>query len=398
MPAPTSVNEFLDLLRKSGLLEADQFNPYFQQLKDAGKYPSEPRRLARYLVRDGWLTFFQAEQLLLGKSRGFTLGRYDVLERLGTGGMGIVYLCRHRFMRRLVAVKVLSSLLFDDPVALERFYREAECVAALDHPNIVRAYDIDRDGPFHFLAMEYVEGASLEKMVRGHGPTDVRWATCAIRQAAVGLQHAHEAGLVHRDIKPANLLVDKHGVVKILDLGLARFFQAEVENSPARYNQLLGTADYIAPEQAVSSESADIRADIYSLGATFHFLLVGRPPFDESTLARKLIAHQMLQPKPITALRPEVPADLVVVIEKMMAKDPSRRYTVPAEVIEALAPWTKPPLPEPPLVELPRLSPAALRVAEEAAQATRTGRTTAIRMEKPTQPMRVQTPESLPPA
>ena len=224
------------------------------------------------LVRDGLLTHFQAEQFLQGKWRRFTIGKYKVLETLGAGGMGSVYLCEHKLMRRRVAVKVLPAAKAEDPAALERFYREARAVAALDHPNIVRAYDIDQDENLHFLVMEYVDGASLQEIVKKSGPLDVLRACHYIRQAAVGLQHAHEAGLVHRDIKPGNILVDRTGTVKILDMGLARFFHDEEDMLTKKYDEnVLGTADYLAPEQALDSHGVDIRADIYSLGATFYF-------------------------------------------------------------------------------------------------------------------------------
>ena len=263
--------------------------------------PNEPGRLAGLLVRDGVLTHFQAEQFLQGKWRRFTIGKYKVLERLGSGGMGSVYLCEHKLMRRRVAVKVLPTAKAEDTSSLERFYREARAVAALDHPNIVRAYDIDQDDKLHFLVMEHVDGSSLQEIVKKAGPMDVLRACHYMRQAALGLQHAHEtAGLVHRDIKPGNILVDRNGIVKVLDMGLARFFHDEEDMLTKKYDEnVLGTADYLAPEQALDSHAVDIRADIYSLGATFYFCLTGRTPFAEGTVAQKLIWHQTRQPKPI---------------------------------------------------------------------------------------------------
>ncbi|HXG10002.1 MAG TPA: protein kinase [Gemmataceae bacterium] len=368
MPAPTTINEFLDLVRKSGVLDDKKLDAYLDKLRAASAVPSEPAQLASLLVRDGLLTNFQAEQFLLGKWRRFTIGKYKVLERLGAGGMGSVYLCEHKLMRRRVAVKVLPTAKADDPSSLERFYREARCVAALDHPNIVRAYDIDQDDKLHFLVMEYVDGASLQEIVKRSGPMDVLRACHYIRQAAVGLQHAHEtAGLVHRDIKPGNILVDRNGIVKVLDMGLARFFHDEEDILTKKYDEnVLGTADYLAPEQALDSHGVDIRADIYSLGATFYFLLTGRTPFTEGTVAQKLIWHQTRQPKPIRSIRPEVPEGVVAIVEKMMAKDPNQRYQTPLEVVEALTPWTQTPIPPPPESEMPRLSLAAMGgVAEQ---------------------------------
>jgi serine/threonine protein kinase len=361
MPAPSSANEFLDLVRKSGVLEEKRLDTYVEQLRAVGNFPDEPSKLAGLLVRDGILTNFQVEQFLLGKWRRFHIGKYKVLERLGSGGMGSVYLCEHRFMRRRVAVKVLPAAKAEDSSALERFYREARAVAALDHPNIVRAYDIDQDEKLHFLVMEYVEGASLQEIVKKHGRMDVLRATHYIRQAAIGLQHAHENGLVHRDIKPGNVLVDRSGIVKVLDMGLARFFNDDEDNLTKRHDEnVLGTADYLAPEQALDSHGVDIRADIYSLGATFYFLLTGNTPFNEGTVAQKLIWHQTRQPKSVRSLRPDVPEGLTAVLDKMMAKDPTHRYQVPGELIEALAPWTQTAIAPPPDHEMPRLSRAAM--------------------------------------
>ncbi len=277
MPAPATNDEFLDLVRKSGVLDEKRLDAYLAKVAAANVIPPEPGKFAGLMVRDGVLTHFQAEQFCQGKWRRFTIGNYKVLERLGAGGMGSVYLCEHKLMRRRVAVKVLPTAKADDPASLERFYREARAVAALDHPNIVRAYDIDQDDKLHFLVMEYVDGANFQEIIKRSGPMDVPRAAHYIRQAALGMQHAHEAaGLVHRDIKPGNILVDRNGIVKILDMGLARFFHDEDDILTKKYDEnVLGTADYLAPEQALDSHGVDIRADIYSLGATFYFMLDG---------------------------------------------------------------------------------------------------------------------------
>ena len=362
MPSPTTIDEFLELVRKSGVVDDKRLTTYLEKARAAQSLPAEPAKLAGLLVRDGVLTHFQAEQFLQGKWRRFTIGKYKVLERLGAGGMGSVYLCEHKLMRRRVAVKVLPTAKAEDTSSLERFYREARAVAALDHPNIVRAYDIDQDDKLHFLVMEHVDGSSLQDIIKKTGPMDVFRACHYIRQAALGLQHAHEtAGIVHRDIKPGNILVDRNGIVKILDMGLARFFHDEDDILTKKFEEnVLGTADYLAPEQALDSHSVDIRADIYSLGATFYFCLTGRTPFAEGTVAQKLIWHQTRQPKPLRQLRPEVPEDVSAVIEKMMAKDANQRYQTPAAVADALAPWTQTPIPPPPENEMPQLSPAAM--------------------------------------
>jgi serine/threonine protein kinase len=360
MPAPATKEQYLELLRKSGLVEEPALRTYLEEQTAAGTLPNDPQQLGRALVRDGLLTRFQAEQLLTGKSKGFVLAdKYKLLEHLGSGGMGHVYLCEHITMRRRVAIKVLPLAHANDESYLERFYREARAVAALDHPNIVRAHDIDHDGKLHFLVMEFVDGASLQEIVGRAGPLAINRAANYISQAAWGLQHAHEAGLVHRDIKPGNILVDRSGTVKVLDMGLARFFHDD-DNLSKRFDEtVLGTSDYLAPEQTLDS-NVDIRADIYSLGATFYFCLTGQTIFGEGKTAQKLIWHQTRQPKPIRSLRPEVPEELAALIEqKMLAKDPAARFQLPAEVCAALAPWTQELIGPPPEEEMPRLSPAA---------------------------------------
>src|SRR5438128_725922 len=309
MAAPTTSDDFLELVRKSGVLDEKRLSAYLEKVGATGALPPEAARAAGLLVRDGLLTHFQAEQFLQGKWRRFTIGKYKVLERIASGGMGSVYLCEHKFMRRRAAVKVLPTARASDPSALERFYREARAVAALDHPNIVRAYDIDQEDNLHFLVMEFVDGASLQEIIKRTGRMDPVRAAHYMRQAAFGLQHAHEAaGLVHRDIKPGNILVDRTGLVKVLDMGLARFFHDEEDLLTKKYDEnVLGTADYLAPEQALDSHSVDIRADIYGLGATFYFCLTGQTPFCEGTVAQKLIWHQTRQHKPIRSLRPDLP-------------------------------------------------------------------------------------------
>lgn len=334
---PQTREELLSLIQKSGVADEKRLNAVLS--KASANMPADAKSLASLLVREGVLTAFQAEQLLEGKWRRFVIGKYRVLERIGSGGMSSVYLCEHKFMRRRAAVKVLPTSMAEDPAALERFYLEARAVAALDHPNIVRAYDVDQDDNLHFLVMEYVDGVSLQDMIRKEGAMSPARAAEFMRQAAMGLQHAHDtAGLVHRDIKPGNLIVDRAGTLKILDLGLARFFHEENESITQKYDEtVLGTADYLAPEQILDSHSVDIRADIYSLGATFYYCLAGKAPFAEGTIPQKLIWHQTRQPKSIRRTRPEIPAALEAVLFKMMAKDPNDRYQDPQQLVQALA-------------------------------------------------------------
>jgi serine/threonine protein kinase len=360
MPAPATADEFLDLVTKSGVTEAGKLSAFADRHRAAGTLPAEPRKLAGLMVREAVLTYFQAEQLLQGKWRRFTIGKYKVLERLGSGGMGQVFLCEHKLMRRRVAVKVLPTAKVADTSALDRFYREGRAAAALDHPNLVRAYDIDDDDGLHFLVMEYVDGRNLQDLVRLFGPLDPVRACHYVYGAAVGLQYAQERGVIHRDIKPGNILIDRTGVVKILDMGLARFFHDEDDGLTRKYDeQVLGTADYLAPEQAVDSHTVDIRADLYSLGGTFYYLLTGSAPFPEGTVAQKLLWHQTRDPKPVRDLRPDVPEEIAAVVAKLMAKAPEDRYQSPGELMAALQPWVQVPIPPPAEKELPQLSPAA---------------------------------------
>jgi serine/threonine protein kinase len=344
MGPPATATEFLDLLRKSGLVEDRVLDAQLEKLRNGNALPDQSLALARLLIREGTLTKFQAEQLLQGRWRRFIIGKYKILEPLGTGGMARVYLCEHKFMRRRVAVKVLPASKAQDTAARERFYREARAVAALDHPNIVRAYDIDQDGDLHFLIMEHIDGPNLQDLVKQQGPLDIGTAANFIRQAALGLQHAHErAGLIHRDVKPGNILVDRGGVIKVLDLGLARFFHDANDQLTKEFDEkVLGTADYLAPEQVADGARVDIRADIYSLGATFYFILTGLPPFGkEAPSALKRIWHQVRQPKPVQSLRPDLSPDLAQIVARMMSKEPAKRYQTPLEVAEALAPWAQ---------------------------------------------------------
>src|SRR4051812_4538633 len=362
MPAPANVPEFLDLVRKSGLLPDGRLDEVLDRHRAAGTTPQSIDAFSSLLVREGLLTFFQAKQVKLGRYKRFTIGsKYRLLELIGAGGMGAVYLCEHTLMKRLVALKILPTEKLEDPSNLERFHREARAVAALDHPNIVRAYDIDLHEKLHFLVMEYVDGNSLQDIIARHGPMDPVRAAHYIAQSAVGLQHAHELGMVHRDVKPGNLLLDRTGVIKVLDMGLARFFNKTQDNVTEKYDEkcVLGTADYLAPEQAVSS-TVDIRADVYSLGGTLYFMLTGQTPFPDGTIAAKLVAHQTREPKPIESYRPDVPPGILAVLRKMMAKEPEDRFQEPIDVADALAEWADLPIDPPPAKEMPGLCPLVL--------------------------------------
>lgn len=341
-----TADSFLNVVKKSGLIAGDRLKDLVQEFRDSGVNVDDSQILAGKLTDRGALTRWQADKLLQGKTRGFFLSKYRLLSLLGKGGMSSVYLAEHVLMRRRCAIKVLPQKRVNDSSYLARFHREAQAVASLDHPNIVRAYDVDVDRTIeknheiHFLVMEYVDGRSLQELVQTDGPLDCVRAADTIRQAADGLAHAHLAGMVHRDIKPANLLVDANGTVKILDLGLARFFNEDDDSLTVAHDEkVLGTADYLAPEQALDSHGVDARADLYSLGCTMHYLLTGHPPFTAGTLAQRLMAHQTKEPPGIETERDDVPEDLLAIVRKMMAKKMEDRYQTANEVSEHLAAW-----------------------------------------------------------
>jgi eukaryotic-like serine/threonine-protein kinase len=341
LPSPTTPDELSELIVRSQLVGRTALHDYRAGLTAAGIAPTDARGLASLAVRDGLLTTFQADLLMQGKWKNFFLGgKYKVLEHLGAGGMGTVLLCEHRHMRRRVALKLLPPDQ-QDPGRVTRFQREAQAIAMLNHPNIVRAYDIDEERGLHFLVMEYIDGVSLQWLVEARGPLSVPRAVNYIAQAASGLQHAAERGLVHRDIKPSNLMLDWTGTVKVLDLGLARFVRADSLQGMGNGltgQTVLGTADYLAPEQARDS-AVDFRADIYSLGAVAYYMLTGQPPFNGGNVATKLVRHQTEKPRPVTDLRPDVPEGVSAVVARMLAKQPGERPQSPAQVVVALRDW-----------------------------------------------------------
>ncbi|VTU02112.1 serine threonine protein kinase : Putative serine/threonine protein kinase (Fragment) OS=Gemmata sp. Wa1-1 PE=3 SV=1: Pkinase [Gemmataceae bacterium] len=335
MPTPpTSAAELIELLKKSGVAAPRKLAALAGQ-----PLPRDPKLAASELVATGVLTRFQADQLLAGRHKGFRLGSYTVLDLLGKGGVGAVYLAEHTGLNRKVALKVLIPGKGADPKrAAETFLNEARAAAALDHPNIVRVFDVTADKGTPFLVMEHIEGESLEKVIaRGRVPFAAAAEYAA--QAATGLQHAHERGFVHRDVKPANLMLDRHGTIKVLDMGLAH--PHATADAPAYPGgsaaEAAGTADFSPPEQAMNLPM-DGRADVYSLGATLFALIAGKPPF-EGTTAQKLLQHQITTPPALSSLRPEVPPELSAVVARMLEKKPEDRYQTPAEVVAALAPW-----------------------------------------------------------
>ncbi len=325
----------VDAVREADLLGPVQSDELVMSL---GHEFADAAGLAEELVRRRWLTRYQADTFLQGKSPELFLGPYGLLEPLGRGAVSQVYRARHRPLGRVDAVKVLRPEYVAVPHALECFRQEARALARLSHPNIVTVHDAGEAAGRHFLGMEYIEGEDLSRLVRKSGPLPVAAACDYARQAALALQHACQRGVVHRDVKPHNLRLETDtGRVKLLDLGLALVPGAAAVAAPA--GRVMGTPDYMAPEQAVAGATVDSRADVYGLGCTLYFLLTGVPPFPEGTAEEKLLCHHRESPPDVRARRGDVPPGLAAALARMMAKGLNERYQKPGKVAEALAPY-----------------------------------------------------------
>lgn len=338
-----TAQQFLKLIEQSSLLPQSLLGKLARKLAETPSV-KDADGVARWMVEKGHLSVWQAQQLLAGRN-AFYLGRYRLVERIGKGGMGVVFKAQHAVMDRVVALKIMSPSLLRNPRAVARFNREVKAAAALQHPNIITAYDADSVGNTHFLVMEYVDGHDLNWWLRKLGPLPASLAAECAMQAAEGLAHAHHLGMVHRDIKPVNLLVSWNAqtrapLVKILDMGLARFVsESQEDGGLTRLGQAIGTPDYIAPEAAENFKQADIRADIFSLGCTLYKLLSGRLPFGGENTMEKLLARARNDAPPIRTVRPSVPEPLEAVLAKLLARQPDERYQTPSEVVEALRPF-----------------------------------------------------------
>jgi serine/threonine-protein kinase len=358
MPAPTSCAELLDWLESNQLLSPAQAREICPTL--AGY--ADPKQLARELIGRDWLSPYQVNQILQGKGDQLILGWLRLRERLGEGAMGQVFKAWNTRLQKVVAVKTLHKELVANSRAMDRFRQEVEAASQLDHANIVRVRDADDFDGRPYLVMDYIDGVNLSYLVKTKGPLPITVAVECARQAALGLQHAFERGVVHRDVKPGNLLLEvtrgegrgardePTGIpaslaprVRILDFGLARFdSERRYSTRLTQVGSTLGTVDYMAPEQAESARDADCRADIYGLGCTLFFLLTGRPPFPGASMAEKIGARlTSAVPPSVRAQRPEVSEGLDRVLTRMMARQPADRYQTPAEVAAALEPFTQ---------------------------------------------------------
>jgi serine/threonine protein kinase len=348
---PSSAQSLVEAVRALALLNSDEL----VELAALHERLGSAELLVDEVVHRGWLTEFQVRRLLQGRGGELVLGPYIILDRLGQGGMGVVYSAWQQTAQRQVALKVLLKERLQYRDSLRRFRREVHATLRLDHPNIVRLHEARQVRALHFLVMEYIAGIDLQRLVDQAGALPVARACDFMRQAALGLQHAFEKELVHRDIKPSNLmltlpnaveaptpqaLLAPGAVLKILDMGLARVSSSEERQESwstlTRAGTIVGTPDYMAPEQWEDAHATDIRADLYSLGCTFYLLLTGQVPFPGGTLIQKLDRHRSQAPIPVERLRPEVPSVVAPIVARLMAKRPADRYQTPAEVMEAL--------------------------------------------------------------
>lgn len=332
-------SRFWQAARQSRLVDDAELTACWEALPPEKRGADQlDRRLARQALQAGLLTLWQAQQLLAGRSTGFKIDRYVLLNMIGQGGMGRVYLARDSRLNRQVALKILSPERVNNPRAIARFQREARVGAQLQHENLVRIYDEGEADGKCYLVMEYISGKTIGAIIAENGPLAPNTAAKLIQQIAMGLEHAQQKGLIHRDVNPYNIMVTSDGTAKLADLGLA--IDLAEEESVTRDGATVGTFDYISPEQARHSHSVDTRSDIYSLGCTLYHMLTGQVPYPSPSLPEKLFGHQAVDPEPISTLAPDVPEGLIEVVRTMMRKRPDDRYATPRDVARALEPFT----------------------------------------------------------
>lgn len=337
------LDQFATAAVRSGLVSADIMAAERASASLNASDPEAAVTLAKRLIDRGTLTSYQARKLLAGATKGFFLGGYRILRRLGEGGMGKVYLAVRDGDGQRVAIKVLPpKLASESQQALKRFRREMDLSRRVRHPNIARTLDVGVEVGVHFMVLEYIPGDSLYHLVKARGgPLRVPDAARYFLKVLDGLEAAHQSGLVHRDIKPSNLMVTPQGDAKILDLGLARAM-GDDEKPLTNPNTVLGTLDYASPEQLSDATKVDARSDLYSLGCTIYFTLTGRAPFEGGDAVNKIYKHRMEEAAPLEEEARGVPAAFAAIVRKLMSKTPSERYATAAEVRNDLARWTNP--------------------------------------------------------
>ncbi|MFM8271838.1 MAG: serine/threonine-protein kinase [Gemmata sp.] len=354
----TNAREYCTLIVKSRLLPPEEVEAQYRQWKE--ERPGSDDRvdsLRRFLVARKCLTEYQALLVQRGRADGFFLGGYKILDRVGKGQMGGVYKAVHNF-GQFVALKILPASRAKNPHTLGRFQREARLLTQLDHPNVVRAYQVGEFSGVHYIVMEFLEGETLADTLERCSQLPWAEAVRLVRQILDGLQHLHERSVVHRDLKPANVMLtpapapDKPGATwdataKILDVGLGRELfdesapEAQIETQLTQEGSVLGTPDYLAPEQAKDAHSADIRADVYSVGCVLYHCLTGAPPFQETNIMAQMVRHATEEAAPLAAFAPDVPPGLQEVLNRFLAKSPEDRFQTPAEAAAALKPFDR---------------------------------------------------------
>src|SRR5947209_10520477 len=345
LPNP-DVDRLLGALRKSGLLTTARIDELVRAAPPAAARDAD--KLGELFVQNAGLTHFQITKLKQGTYQGLVLGAFQILSPLGKGGMGTVYLARDvrkpEGRRGLVALKVLPpKRAREEERVLARFLREMDMAQRVSHPHLTRTYEAGDIGGVHYIAMEYIRGQSLRRVVGDQGPLSVTRAARLFSEIADGLAHAHELGLVHRDLKPSNIMVTPNGHAKVLDLGLALAVDEELPADKmivGGQGYVLGTMDYIAPEQVDDPTGVDPRADLYAMGCSLYFSLTGQPPFPGGTSQEKMRRHRTEHPNPLTDFNPTVPVEFARVVEKLMEKSPARRYQTAMAARDALLPWT----------------------------------------------------------
>jgi serine/threonine protein kinase len=334
------VDAFVRTVLRSGLLPREQLEVSLRGAPHEAR--TDPKCLAEYLIQDGRLTPFQAQKLLQGISIGLVIGPYQLEAILGRGGMGNVYLARDTRTGDHVALKVLPPKRAREEVRqLARFLREKDLAQKVAHPHLALTLEVGEEAGIHYLAMEYIPGQTLYRLVNREGPLTVPRAASLFAEVALALAAAHDRGLIHRDMKPSNIMVTPHGHAKVLDLGLAFMSGEEVEDVEVVGGKgyVVGSIDYMAPEQTRDATGVDARADIYGMGCCLYFALTGKPPFPTGSLREKALAHRHQDPEPLTARNPSIPPEFAQVVSRMIAKNPADRYPSATTVAQELHRW-----------------------------------------------------------